>query len=82
MSDTIRYEIAPIFEKSFLLADPILRRHMVRIGILEYEKAVLECVDLAQVEQTTQCIITKINDNRSKMVHEYEEMLANIQQTK
>ena len=75
---TIQYEIAPIFDSAFLLADPVLRKHIVRIGILEYEKALLEVKELEQIEKMTQIVITKIQKNREKLVLEYEAMLKCI----
>ena len=78
MTDTIRYEIAPIFNASFLLADPLLRKHIVQIGILEYEKALLEIKDLEEIEKRTQTVITKIQKNREKLVVEYESMMKCI----
>lgn len=78
MTNTIRYEIAPIFNTSFLLADPVLRKHMVMIGILEYEKALLEVKELEQIEQMTQRVINKIQNNREHLVAEYESMMKCI----
>tara|TARA_B100001250_G_scaffold414508_1_gene453414 strand:+ start:5421 stop:5678 length:258 start_codon:yes stop_codon:yes gene_type:complete len=78
MTDTIRYEIAPIFNASFLLADPMLRKHIVQIGILEYEKALLEIKDLEEIEKRTQTVINKIQKNREKLVVEYESMMKCI----
>jgi len=78
MTDTIRYEIAPIFNTSFLLADPVLRKHIVMIGILEYEKALLEVKELEQIEQMTQIVINKIQKNRKHLVTEYESMMKYI----
>ena len=78
MTDAIRYEIAPIFNASFLLADPMLRKHIVQIGILEYEKALLEIKDLEEIEKRTQTVINKIQKNREKLVVEYESMIKCI----
>ena len=78
MTNTIRYEIAPIFNTSFLFADPALRKHMVMIGILEYEKALLEVKELEQIEQITQRVINKIQNNREHLVAEYESMMKCI----
>ena len=78
MTDTIRYEIAPIFNTSFLLADPVLRKHIVMVGILEYEKALLEVKELEEIEKMTQTVITKIQKNREHLVAEYESMMKCI----
>ncbi len=78
MTENIRFEIAPIYDASFLLANPILRRHMLQIGILEYEKALLEIRDLEEIERMTQTVITKIQKNREKLVLEYDTMMQFI----
>ena len=78
MTDNIRYEIAPIFNTSFLLADPVLRKHIVMVGILEYEKALLEVKELEEIEKMTQIVITKIQKNREQLVAEYESMMKCI----
>ena len=74
----VQYEIAPIFDQCFLMASPVLRRHMVRIGILEYQKALMELVDLSKLEEQTKNVVHKIEKNRNDLVSEYELMIENI----
>tara|TARA_Y100000389_G_C16962950_1_gene271927 strand:- start:145 stop:333 length:189 start_codon:yes stop_codon:yes gene_type:complete len=51
---------------------------MLQIGILEYEKALLEIRDLEEIERMTQTVITKIQKNREKLVLEYDTMMQFI----
>ena len=72
------YEIAPIYNKTFLTADPVLRRHIVRIGILEYEKGLMEMIELADLEDKTKDIVQKIQGNRKELVEEYDALTRYI----
>lgn len=76
--DTIMYEIAPIYDQTFLMACPMLRRHIMRVGLLEYEKVKMEAVDLDRLERATQAVVSKIKKNREDLVKEYECMLKTL----
>ena len=75
------YKIAPIYDKIFLSADPVLRRHIVRIGILEYEKTMLEMIELAQLEDKTKNIVQKIQSNRKALVDEFDSIIRLLHPT-
>ena len=78
MTANVRYEIAPIYNLEFLNADPIMRRHIVNIGVLEYEKAVMETVEMENLERKTKDILSRIQRNRAALVEEWDQMMKQI----
>lgn len=78
MTANVRYEIAPIYNLGFLNADPIMRRHIVNIGVLEYEKAVMETVEMENLERKTKDIVSRIQRNREALVEEWDQMMKQI----